>query len=80
MEKEDILKKVNEVFIDVLEDDTIVLSYETTAGDVEEWDSLNHIHLVAAVEKALKIRFTSHEIQSWKNIGDMIDSIVAKGV
>jgi len=79
MEKEDILKKVNEIFIDVLEDDNIVLTYETTADDVEDWDSLNHIHLVVAVEKGFKVRFTSQEIQSWKNVGEMIDSIIAKG-
>jgi len=79
MEKEDILKKVNEIFIDVLEDDNIVLTYETTADDVEDWDSLNHIHLVVAVEKGFKVRFTSLEIQNWKNVGEMIDSIIAKG-
>lgn len=78
MKKEDILKKTNEIFIDVLDDDTIVLHYETTADDVEDWDSLNHIHLVVAIEKAFKVRFTSQEIQSWKNVGEMIDSIIAK--
>jgi len=79
MEKSDVLKKVNLVFIDVLDNEDIILSYETTANDVEDWDSLNHIQLVVAIEKQFKIRFTAHEIQSWKNVGEMIDCILAKG-
>jgi len=78
MEKSEILKKVNDIFIDVLDDENIVLTYETTANDVEDWDSLNHIQLVVAIEKQFKIRFTSHEIQSWNNVGEMIDSISLK--
>jgi len=78
MEKNDALKKVNDVFIDVLDNEDIVLSYETTANDVEDWDSLNHIQLVVTIEKAFKIRFTSHEIQSWNNVGEMLDCILTK--
>jgi len=78
MEKNDVLKKVNDVFIDVLDNEDIELSYETTAADVDDWDSLNHIQLVVAIEKAFKIRFTSHEIQSWNNVGEMLDCILTK--
>jgi acyl carrier protein len=78
MGKGEILKKVNGVFVDVLDNDKIALKNETTAGDVDEWDSLHHIQLVVAIEKQFKIRFTSREIQSWKNIGEMVDSISAK--
>ncbi len=72
------LKQINEIFIDVLEDDSIVLSRESTANEVEDWDSLNHIHLVVAIEKHFKIRFTSQEIQSWENLGEIIDCIEGK--
>ncbi len=78
MDKAEILQQVNAIFVDVLDNDKIVLKNETTAGDVEEWDSLNHIQLVVTIEKQFKIRFTSREIQSWKNIGEMVDSISAK--
>lgn len=78
MEKQDVLKQVNDIFIDVLDDDAIVLSYDTTAADVEGWDSLTHIQLVVAIEKHFKMRFSSKEIQSWKNVGEMIDCILAK--
>ena len=78
MEKSDILKQVNDIFKDVLDNDDIVLTYETTAADVEEWDSLTHIQLVVAVEKHFKLRFTSKEIQSWQNVGEMLDCILSK--
>jgi acyl carrier protein len=78
MDKAEILQQVNAVFIDVLDNDKIVLKNETTANDVDEWDSLNHIQLVVAIEKAFKIRFASREIQSWKNVGEMVDSISTK--
>jgi acyl carrier protein len=74
----EILKQVNEVFIDILDNPDISLKDETTANDVEEWDSLTHIQLVVAVEKHFKIRFTAKEIQSWKNVGEMINSIQTK--
>lgn len=75
MDKGEILKTVNDVFIDILDDENIVLTYETTANDVEEWDSLNHIQLVVAIEKQFGIRFTSREIQSWNNVGELINTI-----
>jgi acyl carrier protein len=78
MNKIEILRQINEIFIDVLDDVGITLSEVTTASDVEGWDSLTHIQLVVAVEKLFKCRFTSREIQAWKNVGEMITSILAK--
>ena len=72
------LKQVNDIFIDVLDDNGIVLTESTKASDIEDWDSLTHIQLVVAVEKGFKIRFTSNEIQSWSNVGEMIDCILKK--
>lgn len=78
MEKNEVLMKVQEIFRDVLDNEEIVLVNETTADDIEEWDSLSHVQLVVAVEKAFKVKFSSKEILSWKNVGEMVDSIVAK--
>ena len=78
MEKEKALEKVNKIFIDVLDDEQIVLSDATTANDVDDWDSLTHIQLVVAIEREFNLRFTSMEIQSWTNVGEMIDCIISK--
>lgn len=80
MDRPTILKEVTDVFIDVLDNEDIILSDETQATDVEDWDSLNHIQLVVGIEKHFKIRFTSKEIQSWKNVGEMITCIQEKGI
>jgi acyl carrier protein len=78
MKKEEILLQVQNIFRDILDNDSIELTDETTANDVEEWDSLSHIQLIVAIEKQFKIKFTSKEILSWKNVGEMIDSMVIK--
>lgn len=78
MERSDILAKVQEVFRDELEIEDLVLTDETTADDVEEWDSLSHVQLVVALEKAFGIKFTSREILSWDNVGDLVDCISKK--
>ena len=78
MDKNDVLLTVQEIFRDILDNEDIILSEETTANDVEEWDSLTHIQLIVAIEKKLKIKFTSKEILSWKNVGEMLDSIMQK--
>lgn len=76
MERNIAIKYINEIFIDTLDDDGILIEEITTADDIEDWDSLTHIQLVVAIEKKFDLRFTSSEIQSWKNVGEMIDCIV----
>ena len=80
MTKEKIIKEVNNIFIDVLDDKDIVITETTTSDDVDDWDSLNHIHLVVAIEKHFKLRFTSQEIQSWNDVGEMILNMQEKGI
>lgn len=78
MERFEIIKNVNKIFNDVLDNEDIVLNDNTTANDIEEWDSLSHIQLVVAIEKSFKIKFTSSEILSWENVGEMINSILER--
>lgn len=75
---EGVLARVQEIFRDVLEDDGIILQYETTANNIPEWDSLNHIALVVNIEKQFKIQFTAKEIQDFKNVGEMCEGIFEK--
>lgn len=78
MQKEDLLLKVQDIFRDILDDEEIVLSEASTAEDVEGWDSLTHIQLIVAIEKSFKIKFTSKEILSWKNVGELVDCLASK--
>jgi acyl carrier protein len=78
MESSEIIAKMEAIFQDVLDDSSITLNENTTANDVEEWDSLNHIQLVVAIEKSLKIKFTTQEINSWMKVGDIVASIKGK--
>jgi acyl carrier protein len=78
MDTNEILNQVQEIFRDQLDDETIVLTGETTADEVEDWDSLNHIMLVVAIEKHFNVKFTSNEILSWKNVGEMMKCIQEK--
>ncbi|MFT5248467.1 MAG: acyl carrier protein [bacterium] len=78
MNNQEILDQVQGIFHDQLDDETIVLTPETTAEDVDDWDSLTHIMLVVAIEKHFKVKFTSSEILSWKNVGEMMNCISGK--
>jgi acyl carrier protein len=75
---EQVLAEVNRIMCAAFNNQSIQLKYETTAKDVAEWDSLNHIELVVAVEKHFKIRFNFTELQKFKNVGEMCDNIVLK--
>lgn len=78
MERNEIYEKLNKVFCDVLDLDEVDLKDETSADDIEDWDSLNHVQIVYAVQKAFGIKFTSLEILKWRNVGEMVDTIIKK--
>lgn len=75
---QEILSQTNEIFKDVLDNDSINLTPETTAKDIEEWDSLSHIQLIVAVEKHFKVKFTSVEIGGFKNVGELCNTVQRK--
>lgn len=73
MTKEEIYQKLDEVFQDVFDDEEIHVTAETTANDIEDWDSLEHINLVVAVEAKFGVKFNMNEVVSFKNVGEMVD-------
>ena len=77
MNKEEIFTKLNSIFRDIFDDDTIVLSEGTTAADIEDWDSLTYISLIAAIEDDFGIRFDMKDVLKMKNVGEMADRIAA---
>lgn len=78
MNREQVHAKLTEVFQDVFDDDSIVLTDATSAKDIEDWDSLEHINLIAAVEKAFRMRFTMREVSGMKNVGEMMDILMER--
>lgn len=74
----DIEARVNRVFQAVFDAPDLTVGSETTANDVEGWDSLTHIDLIVAVEKEFKIRFRTAEVNGMKNVGDLVRLIVQK--
>jgi acyl carrier protein len=74
----DLLPEIQEIFRDIFDDPTLVITRDSNASTVPDWDSLAHVNLVTAIEKKYKIRFALGELQELKNVGDMIDLIEAK--
>ena len=77
MTREEIYGKLNEVFQDVFDDEDITVNDSTVASDVDGWDSLEHINLIVAVERCFGIKFTMGETTGLKNVGEMVDRIIA---
>ena len=68
----DTKERIQEAFRDIFDDNSIVLRDDMTAADVENWDSLNHIDMIVAIESEFKIRFTTAEVTSLKNVGELM--------
>ena len=78
MSREEVFERLNEVFRDVFDDETITVDENTTANDIEDWDSLEHINLMAAVESEVGIKFSMGQVVTMKNVGEMADIILQK--
>jgi len=79
MDKTTIVSRLNEVFRDVFDDDSISVNENTTSADIEDWDSIEHINLIGAVESEFGMRFKMREVSGMKNVGEMIDIISERG-
>lgn len=74
-----IIDRLNEVFRDVFDDESLEITAQTTADDIEDWDSIEHITLIGAVEDEFGMRFKMGEVSGMKNVGEMIDIIRQRG-
>ena len=78
MEQAEILNKLQSIFCDVFDNEDLVITVDTVAEDIEEWESLSHIQLTKDIEKQFGIKLTAREIMSWDNVGEMVEAIQCK--
>ncbi|MCX4249597.1 MAG: acyl carrier protein [Bacilli bacterium] len=78
MNKEELLERLTNVFRSVFDDEEINITESTTAADIEDWDSLEHINLLVAVEQEFNIKFNMNEVSNMKNVGEMVDIILSR--
>lgn len=78
MERKEIFEKLTEIFRDVMDNDEIVLEENTTAEDIEEWDSLAHVQLIEKIQAVFGVKFSAKEMMSWDDVGEFVDSIASK--
>ena len=74
----DILNKLQPIFQDIFEDDELLITAESNAATVENWDSLAHITLIFAIEQEFEIKFALGELEAMKNVGDMVELMQTK--
>lgn len=78
MTHEEIMEKVNEIFRDVFDDDTLTITDSTNSDDIEDWDSLEHISLIISMEKEFSLKFDIKEVNKLENVGQMVEMIREK--
>ncbi len=74
----DVYAGLNELFHELFADDDIVLTPQTTAKDIDGWDSFNNLNIMVAVETRFGIKMTSTEVENLKNIGDLVKIVMAR--
>ncbi len=75
MTKEEIMGQLTEIFRDIFDDEDIVLTESTTSDDIEDWDSLEQINLLVAIEKHFKIKFQLADVANLENVGSMVELV-----
>ena len=75
MDREKIMEKLNEVFREVFDNESITVSDSTTAKDINEWDSLTHITLISEIEEEFEVEFEMEDVTQMKNVGEIADKI-----
>ena len=78
MTRNEVFSGIQDIFRDIFDADDLVISNTTNSDEIEDWDSLNHINLVSAIEKEFKIKFALGELMTVKDVGDMVDLMMTK--
>ncbi|MBN1185298.1 MAG: acyl carrier protein [Bacteroidales bacterium] len=78
MERVDVQEKLTLIFRKTFDNDSLVLSDGLTANDIDQWDSLTHMQLIAEVEDGFSVKFKLKELNKMRNVGDMIDLVISK--
>jgi acyl carrier protein len=78
MQTTEIYEKLNGVFRSVFADDTIVVTPQTTADDVDDWDSLAHVRLILTTERTFGVKFSAYEVNQLRNVGQLVELVQAK--
>ncbi len=78
MKHEEIMEIVQDIFRDVFDDESLVITDSTNSSDIEDWDSLEHIALVVSMEKKFNLKFDLKEVNELANVGEMVDLIASK--
>ncbi|MCM1144866.1 MAG: acyl carrier protein [Blautia sp.] len=79
MTREEVYERLNGVFRDVFDDETIEVHDGTTADDIDDWDSFEHINLMVAVEDEFSFKMPMGKVIAMKNVGEMVDIILELG-
>lgn len=78
MKRNDIIPELQEIFVDVFDNEELIITEETNAEDIEDWDSLEQIHILVAIEKRFNIKFDIKEVTNLNNVGEIVDVIERK--
>ena len=78
MTREEVFNGVQDIFRDIFDEDGLIISDTTSSDEIEDWDSLNHINLVSAIEKEFKIKFSLGELMTLKDVRAMVDLMLEK--
>ncbi|MCR4591433.1 MAG: acyl carrier protein [Lachnospiraceae bacterium] len=78
MTREEVYERLNPLFREFFDDDSITVTDATTADDIEEWDSFEHINLIVAVEKEFSIKIPMGKVTTMKNVGEMVNIILSE--
>ena len=78
MTRNEVLSVIQDIFRDIFDVDNLVISHTTSSDEIEDWDSLNHINLVSAIEKEYKIQFALGELMTLKDVGAMVDLMMTE--